>query len=330
MAEPARARPKAYPPPEFPPRKGAAFGRTPPAIFPVILGLLGLGLALRRGLVLLDLPLGAADALLGALAALWGLGVAAYLAKVLRRPAVVAADMGSLPGRAGLATASMGGMLLSAILAPFAPAFAVYLLWLSLAVHAALAVLLARLLLTGPPQGRSPNPTLHLGFVGFIVGGVGAAELGLPQVATALLYMTMPVALAIWLAGLVDLLRARPPAPLRPLLAIHLAPASLLASVAALTGHDGLAQLFAGLALLVLAALVAAIRWLLEAGFTPMWGAITFPLAASASAFVLVGWTGLGLGVLGAALAVVPWVAWRVLSLWPGNRLAAKTNAAEA
>lgn len=221
-------------------------------------------------------------------------------------------------------------MLLSAILAPFAPAFAVYLLWLSLAVHAALAVLLARLLLTGPPQGRSPNPTLHLGFVGFIVGGVGAAELGLPQVATALLYMTMPVALAIWLAGLVDLLRARPPAPLRPLLAIHLAPASLLASVAALTGHDGLAQLFAGLALLVLAALVAAIRWLLEAGFTPMWGAITFPLAASASAFVLVGWTGLGLGVLGAALAVVPWVAWRVLSLWPGNRLAAKTNAAEA
>ena len=38
-------RPKAFPPPEFPPRKPKLFAKTPPAIFPVVLGLLGLGLA---------------------------------------------------------------------------------------------------------------------------------------------------------------------------------------------------------------------------------------------------------------------------------------------
>jgi hypothetical protein len=30
------------------------------------------------------------------------------------------------------------------------------------------------------------------------------------------------------------------------------------------------------------------------------------------------------------ALGIVPAIAWNVLKLWPGNRLATKTNAAEA
>ena len=47
---PKDRRPRMYPAPEFPPRKPALFARTPPAVFPVLLGLLGLGLALRRGL----------------------------------------------------------------------------------------------------------------------------------------------------------------------------------------------------------------------------------------------------------------------------------------
>jgi tellurite resistance protein len=330
MTEPARFRPKAYPPPEFPPRKAAAFARTPPAIFPPILGLLGLGLAAKRALAGLNLPVGIADAALGALVMLWLAGVLTYLAKVARRPAVVAADLGSLPGRAGLAAATMGGMLLSAILAPFAPTVAVGLLWLSLSAHAALAGLLVRLLLKAAPEARSPNPTLHLSFVGFVVGGVGAAELGLPEIATALLYTTIPVALAIWAIAAVDLLRRVPPAPLRPLLAIHLAPACLLASVSALTGHAMLAQAFALLAAAIGLALLAASRWLLAGGVTPLWGALTFPLSACASAFLLAGWAWAGLAVLLVGLGLIPWIAWRVLSLWPGNRLAAKTNAAEA
>lgn len=328
--EPARFRPKAYPPPEFPPRKAAAFARTPPAIFPPILGLIGLGLALKRGLAASGWAVGPADALLGAVAALWAFAVLAYLAKVARRPAVIAADLGTLPGRAGLAAAGMGGMLLSAVLAPFAPMLATGLLWAALLVHAALAGRLARLLLTGPAEARNPNPTLHLSFVGFIVGGVGAAELGQGALAGALLWLTLPVAVAIWLWAGLDLLRRVPPAPLRPLLAIHLAPACLLSSVASLTGHEAVATAFAALSALLLVALAASARWLLAAGVSPMWGALTFPLAAAASAFLLAGWVWAGLAVLTVAVALVPWIAWRVLSLWPGNRLAARTNAAEA
>ena len=68
MADRAHPRPKLYPPPEFPPRKVARFARMPPAVFPAILGLFGLGLALRRGLEAAGLPGGVAEAVLGAVA----------------------------------------------------------------------------------------------------------------------------------------------------------------------------------------------------------------------------------------------------------------------
>ena len=54
-------RPKRYPPPEFPPRRQALFARTPPAIFPPILGFLALALAVR--LALADTWLDAIDEL---------------------------------------------------------------------------------------------------------------------------------------------------------------------------------------------------------------------------------------------------------------------------
>ena len=91
-----------------------------------------------------------------------------------------------------------------------------------------------------------------------------------------------------------------------------------------------IAQGFAVLAAALLVALVTGGRWLLAGGFSAMWGALTFPLAATASAFFLTGWMLAGTAALAAALAAIPWIAWRVLSLWPANRLAAKTNAAEA
>ena len=34
--------------------------------------------------------------------------------------------------------------------------------------------------------------------------------------------------------------------------------------------------------------------------------------------------------LLALALPIIPAIAWQVLKLWPGNRLALKTNAAEA
>ena len=131
-------------------------------------------------------------------------------------------------------------------------------------------------------------------------------------------------------ASAVQLLRRIPPAPLRPLLAIHLAPASLLATVGAGVGVPVLPMVALALGAVILSALVISARWVLEAGFTAMWGALTFPLVAYASALFALGFDLAGMGVLVVALGVVPVIAWRVITMWGSGQLAAKTNAAEA
>lgn len=325
-------RPKRFPPPEFPPRRVAAFAKTPPAIFPAILGLLGLAIALRLALEQLVLPTDAADLLAGVAVALWLFATYAYAAKILRRPGVVVEDLRVLPGRSGLAAMTMGGMAAATLLAPYAPGLAKGLIILALAAHAVLAGLLLRLLANLPPEARQVNPTLHLGFVGFIVAGPAAVTVGWTGLATVLFWVTLPVAVGIWTLNAVQFARAVPPPPLRPLLAIHVAPAALLASVAGLLGMVGLATGLVMAGLLLAVALAASARWLLGAGITPMWGAITFPLAALAAALIRTGggWQVAGVGLTAVALGLIPWILWWVLKRWPGGKLAAVTNAAEA
>ncbi len=324
-------RPRRFPPPEFPPRRAALFAKTPPAVFPAILGLLGLGLALRRGLAgtALAEPL---EALNGGLLGLWLFAVLALLGKILRRPGVVVEDMRALPGRAGLAAATMSGMVAASLILPFVSGLAVALAFAALALHGVLAVLLIVTLLRLPPEAREVNPTWHLSFVGFVVGAVPLALAGWTVAAQAILWATLAVAAAIWGVSLAQLIRRIPPAPLRPLLAIHLSPAALFATVASLLGQPVLAQAFAAFGAVILLALVAAARWITSAGFSAMWGALTFPLAAYASALIMTGgvFAVPGLAVLVAATLIIPPIAWNVLKLWPGGRLAARTNAAEA
>ena len=323
MAQPPRISRRApmYPAPEFPPRKPKLFARTPPAVFPVLLGLLGLGLALRLGLAELALPGGVAELLLGAAGAIWVFAMLAYAVKLARRPGVLGDDMRVLPGRAGIAAASVGGMALAAALVPFAPDVAGWLLIGALLVHAGQMVVLVAVLRAMPEAGRQVNPSLHLSFVGPIVGGLAAVSLG---------WAGLAVALLIWGLSALQFAREVPPAPLRPMLAIHLAPASLLASVAALTGQGGLAVVLAIAGGGLLLAMLTGARWMTVSGFSAIWGSFTFPLAAYSGALFTLGWVWPGLIVLLAALAVVPPVAYQVVRMWAVGSLAQKTNAAEA
>lgn len=325
-------RPKRYPPPEFPPRKSALFAKTPPAVFPSILGLLGLVVALRQVLARLGLDLGPADLAGGIAVALWLFAVTAYGVKLARRPSVVMEDLRVLPGRSGLATMTMGGMVAATLLALYVPQIALVLMLAALAGHAVLAALLIRLLLGLPPEARAVNPTLHLSLVGFIVAAPAALTLGWGWLAEALFWSAIPVAVVIWGLSLRQFAASVPPPPLRPLLAIHLAPAALLALVAGLLGKAEIAALFLGLGTVYGLLLVAGGRWVTQAGVSPLWGAFTFPLAAMASAMLVKGgawhWPGIALTVLG--LAVIPAILWWVLKRWPGGKLAAVTNAAEA
>ncbi len=328
----ARQRPKIYPPPEFPPRRPKLFARTPPAVFPVILGLLGLVLALGAGLRALALPTDLADLAAGLVVPLWGFAVLAYGAKLARRPGALMEDLRVLPARSGLAAAAMGGMAVAALLVPLAPALAWGLLVVSLVAHGLHAAALISLLLRLPPEARALNPTCHMTLVGPIVGAVAAASLGADRLADVLFMISLPIAAVIWAISALRLWSDQPPAPLRPLLAIHLAPAGLLASVAALLGQDGIAQMLLLLALVIAVGLLVRLPWILASGRSPLWGAFTFPLAALAGAMLTTGgaWTAPGLVVLVLALGIIPALAWLVLKQWPGGSLAARTNASEA
>lgn len=329
-------RPRAYPAPEFPPRKPRLFARTPPAIFPVILGLLGLGLAARKAagsLGLAETPAGGVvEAALGALLVLWAFAVLALLVKVARRPAVLVEDMKVLPGRAGLAAASMSAMVAAAVLVPYAPGAALWLALGALVAHAGLAVLLLAVILRLPPEARGVTPAFHLAFVGFIVAALPLVSLGWLGLATGIFWATLAAAVLIWGASARQFLRMVPPAPLRPLLAIHLAPAALLSQGAGLLGMPELAMGLAVVGAVLFLALLSAARWLTASGFSAMWGSFTFPLASFTSALLALGgtWEAPGMALLALSLAVIPAIGWNVLKLWPGNRLATRTNAAEA
>jgi len=168
----ARYRPRIYPPPEFPPRKPGLFARTPPAVFPAILGLLGLGLALRRGLAEVGWPGAAADVILGMAVLLWAFALPAYAAKVLRRPGMVAEEMRVLPGRSGLAAAGVGAMAAAAALAPIAPGLAVGLLYAALPLHGVQALLLIRVHLLSLPEARGGDAGRPPWVCGLHRGGV--------------------------------------------------------------------------------------------------------------------------------------------------------------
>lgn len=329
-ADDQRVRPIGLAPEQLLPHRLPPFARMPPAVFPPVLGLLGLALALKRGLAAQGLPEAPADLALGLAAGLWLFCALAYALKLARRPAVVLEDLRILPGRAGLAAATVGGFAATAALGLIAPAAARAILPFAFALHGGLVLLTVRALLAAPPEARDVTPAWHLTFVGFIVGALAAAPLGYTQLAGTILFLTIGIAGAIWTYSLWQLSRRIPPAPLRPLLAIHLAPASLFASVAGLLGMASLAQAMLALGLVILIALLLAGRWIVESGFSALWGAFTFPLAAFASALVINGWALAGGLVTLVALVANLSIAWRVLRLWPKGTLAAKTNAATA
>ncbi len=326
------------PPPAFRAQARVAFWRkTPPALFPSIFGLVGLGMAWRRASGMSEFAGAIADLILGAVALLMVFAVGAYALKAAARPKVVLEDLSVLPGRAGLPAMVLSVLLMSAALAPLAPGLAAGLMWGALAVHAMLALAVIWVLATGPAEQRLVTPAWHLSLVGFILGSFPALTLGMTGLATGLLFATMAVAAAIYGVSLAQLARRDPPAPLRPMLAIHLAPFSLFATMAHLLGMTGTALVLAAAAALVFAVLLVKARYLTAAGFSPLWGAFTFPLTAFAGMVLTLsegalGGAGpvVGAVLLVAATLVVPWIAAKVVQMWIKGALAAKTNAAVA
>jgi tellurite resistance protein len=323
------------PPPVFPLRPTPApgpFRQTPPMIFLAVIGLFALGLAWRKAALVFALPPGPAEAYLGATSLLWAMAVGAYLGKILRRPGVIRDELATMPGRVGLSSAVLSVYFMAVVLLRYAPELAWTVLLTGFALHVALALLLIDVMRRGPPEGRGVTPAWQLSFTGFVVGGLGASGLQLPTLAVGLVYAAMPVAATIWTISLVQLVRRIPPAPLRPLLALHLGPASLLTTVSVAQHHPLLAIGFATLGAAILLGLLVSVGWVTVSGFSPFWGAFGFPLAAYANALLTLGgpWRMAGVAVLAAATVVVLGVSVRILQGWVKGDLARRTNAATA
>ncbi|MCF1709853.1 tellurium resistance protein [Tabrizicola sp. J26] len=332
MTEPTPPRRYFPPPPPLAPKpKPGLFRRVPPAIFPPILGALGLGLVWRQSGWMFGLPDGLAEMFLGAMTLLWLFAVLAYCAKIARRPGVLAEDLTILPGRAGVSALMMTIYQIAMVLGPYAGAAARGLLFGGLALHLALTLWIIGTLARATAAQREVTPVWHLTFVGPILGAVAAQMLGLEPLARVIFWVTLPLAAGIGAVSLVQIVRRVPPAPLRPLLAIHLAPLSLFGMVALGLGWPQVALVFAALAVTLLLALVVSLKWLLAAGFTALWGAFTFPLAAFARLVLgLMPGSLAGGAVLVAATMVILPILVRLLQDWAKGSLAARTNAAEA
>ncbi len=325
-------------PPAFQAQKNIPrWRKTPPAIFPPILGLFGLAMAWGRAPDAFGISGAVGQVLMGAVTLLFLYALGNYLAKIAARPGVVLEDLKVLPGRAGLAAMTMAVMLLAVAVLPWSEALARAVLALGFAGHVIVMGLIVWALLTGPAEARTVTPVFHLTFVGFIVSPFAALPLGWTGLATAVFWATLAAAVLIWVASAVQFARREVPAPLRPLLAIHTAPASLLATVALLLGQGALGFGLAIWSMVLVAALVLRARWVIAAGFSPLWGAITFPLAAFASLMMVLGAAGYGEGfrllgalALVAASGFIPYVVVKVGQMWLKGALGPKTNAAVA
>ena len=309
---------------------------TPPAIFPVILGLVGLVHAWHGIGRAFGLPAAFGDILLGGATALLMFFSLSYLAKLIARPGVLMEDLKSPPGRAGLSAISMSFIVLSVGLLPYGE-IARYVWWFGVILHAVIVTFVVKAISKAPPEGRSVTPFQLLPFVGLSTTPLAGVSLGYVLLSQVLTYLSLAAFAVILFQLAAKFIRTRPPEPLRPPYAIVLAPLSLFGMAFGQFGPEIVFTVFYiavwayGIALLVFA------KWLTKAGFTPMWGALTFPAAtftninimAMAKGYGIVATTGTIAGGL-IATALIFFIAYKALKMWMGRQLAQKTGAAVA
>ena len=325
------------PPPQLPPKVGP-FRRVPPAVFPAVLGLLGLVMAWRHGVRVFELPSAPVDMVEGMVTLLFLFFVAAYGAKFVLRPGAALEDLNTLPGRTGLAAMALGFFVLATLSVARSGGASTAFLLVGAMLLLVIAGYVAFHRVNGTDQAGPPTPAMHLVFVGFVLIPAPALALGVPVTLVEILSIYCLVA-ALVIVGLTmkPLFTGAGTPPLRPLQGIQLAPAAFLTTACVLTGHGALATVAMVWACLVACLLLWRLRWMVEGGFSGFWSAFTFPVTAFAGALLLYGeMTGvLALRIVGgvvlvAATLYIPMIVFRVLKLWATGALAAKTNASIA
>lgn len=310
--------------------------QTPLAIFPVTLGLMGLSLGWRNAASALPIPTLIGDLMLGLATAYFMLFAVSYIAKIIARPGVVMEDIKSPPARAGFgalpATVMMlaAGLLVMGISAPIVWWVGVigYLVTILISTHA---------ILTGSEEGRRFSPFQYLAFVAFMIAPIAGIKLGFVTLSYWFTMGSLVPFIVVTVGYGSKFAKVRPPIPLRPSLVIILAPVSLFAVAFGQLQIEWAFIMFYWMAWALAATMLFFALWLSKGGWTPIWGAFTFPIAAfiNLQAFAI----GKGLGVIAttgliAGLLIgtplIFYVVWMASKAWMRGDLAKKSGAAVA
>lgn len=309
--------------------------RTPPALFPSTLGVIGLSIGWRNyggvGAALAD-PI----FMLGA--GFFAFAFASYLAKLAARPAALMQDLDPIEGRAAVSAGSMCLMMIGACFhrdAGFG-ALAEAIWFGGLLLHILYAGCVAFIFFSRPAFERLVAPPLFLPAIGVIVAPIGGVSMGFEVLSTIILAYCIPMGLLIGWLSFRSYRRGAAPFFLRPAAAIALAPASVAGSVSGLMGYETLFVAFLCLSICLAAGCLLGVRWLTAGGFTPLWGAFTFPSSAFAALLVMAAsrWGGAWdiaapVALIAATCVILP--IWAItVRRWAGGTLARATGAATA
>ena len=246
----------------------------------------------------------------------WGVILGLHLWRLLRHRDAALADWHNPLRCSFVGAASIGMMLTAAALMPHAPDAARGVLLLGIALHLAIGLALMARVLRGSGSAAMLVPPLLIPLVGNVLAPIFCAPLGFERLG----WMLFGIGMLLWLALqpllLSRLFEAPLPPPLRPSLAILLAPSAVGAlAIEALSGPGPAFLALYGLAAFTFALLLLVLRPMLGEGFTLSYWAFTFPLAAFTTATMNLapGW--IGLGLLALATLVIASIAAATLRL---------------
>lgn len=297
----------------------------PIGLFAAVMGLFGLTLAIQASLVTLGQPVSLSWPVVGLALAALVLVAGGYVVKWRRSADAVIADWADPLRLVFFPAASISLLLAATALTPLLPGLARGLWILGAGMQAALslAVLSAW---TGPREFKLAqiSPAWFIPAVGNIVAPVAGAHLGFEVVS----WFFLAAGLVFWISLLpLVLLRlvtlGPPPAPLRPTLAILVAPPSVaaLAWISLTRQTDEVALVFLGIAMTFALLVAVRIPAFLRLPFgIPAW-AMTFPTAALAIACMRIGaglsvpmLTSTGLFLTAALLVLEIWLVIRTVA----------------
>lgn len=309
------AAPVAAPPAPVTPPLPPGIAHLPLPLLVMPMGLGGLGLAWREAAATLGAPGFLGEALLLLTALVWLAVVGAQAARGLLYPEALLAEFRHPVRVAFLAAPTIGLIILSGALHPYAPGLGAALWAVAVPLHLIVAMLILRRMLAGRGEVAMLAPPLLIPFVGNILAPVFGVRMGFVDAS----WMVFGVGLLMWLVTMPLLLHrliAGPALPLamRPSLAIFLAPPAVgaLAIVALTGGVRGVSLTFTGVALLVAAALISLARDFVRVPFSLTWWGFTFPTAAFAVLLMVEGFHPLLAGLaLALNTGLTGWIIWR-------------------